>query len=399
MSYVRFNISDRNLTIHGDLHGSMTDPMIATLTAEPETVEEFESALHRYVKSESDWPPLHCFKKYEYLEPYDAGIVAIDLASRTVGYETTYSYPSAEGSVRVPSEFADDNDEVSIPYRVPDDWMFIETIPLYEGARIGRREQRLVRAPFDARPILFGRPLIAHIARAIGEAPDLAAEELFADIHADWLMTKRNDLRDRSPRDVLFEKQDFIDFDLHTRSLQWSFTKVCPPGLSKNSFAYQHAGFGTHEWVLYYDLVRHLLDDAATRRASGLVDDIEAEIARLSEVRERWLSSPDSESWGRLPIEMIDLERRRINMTMSAQEVLIDENCPCCVAMVADFDTPMFWHLDGCNMDDRFEFSYFKTLEEYEDDIRRREEFNREYERKRLENPDSNWWEENEAPF
>ena len=28
----------------------------------------------------------------------------------------------------------------------------------------------------------------------------------------------------------------------------------------------------------------------------------------------------------------------------------------------------MFWHLDGCNMDTRFEFSPFKTAEEWEAD-------------------------------
>lgn len=398
MSCVRFNISDRERTIHGDLHGSMTTPLIASLTAEPETVEEFETALHRYVKSESDWPPLHCFREHEDLEPYDAGIVVIDLAGRTIGYETTYSYPSREGSVRVPSEYADDNDDVYIPYRLPDDWQFVETMPCYEGMRDLRREERSKRPGFDARPIMFGRPLIAHIVNAIEAAPDLDTEDLFADIHASWLMTKRNDLRDRTPREILFEKQDFIDFDLHTRSLQWSFTKVCPPGLSKTSFAYINAGFGTHEWVLYYDLIRHLLADTAERRKAGAARDIESEIERLSKVRDLWLRSPDSESWGRLPLDVIDLERRRINMTATAQEILIDENCPCCVALAEDFDTPMFTHLDGCNMDDRFEFSYFATLEEYEEDIRRREEFNREFDRKYKEDPEF-IWKETQNPF
>ena len=386
MSYVRFNISDRDGAVSGDLHGSMTEPMIAALTAEPETIAEFESALHRYIKSESDWPPLHGFKKHEDLEPYDAGIVSIDLPSRTVGYETTYSYPCAEGSVRVWSEFAEDREAIHVPYRLPDDWKFIETVPLYEGTRIGRREERSNRLPFDARPILYGRPMIEHVARSIADAPTLDREDLFADIHSSWLMTKRGDLRGLSPREVLFERRDFIDFDMHTRSLQWSFTKVPPPALSNESFAYQNAGFGTHEWVLYYDLIRHLLRDAAERRESGDVVDLEVEIARLSAVRDNWLHSPDSESWGRLPIEVIDLERRRINLTATAAEILIDENCPCCVALAEDFDNPMFTHLDGCNMDDRFEFSPFKTVEEWEAERRRWEEFDREFERKRREN-------------
>ena len=399
MSYVRFNISDRDRTIHGDLHGSMTDPLIATLTAEPETIAEFETALHRFVKSESDWPTLHGFREGEELEPYDAGIVAIDLAGRTVGYETTYSYPDPEGSVRVPSEFAEENEEIWIPYRVPEDWKFIETIPCYEGMAPDRREERLRQMPFDARPILFGRPMIEHIVRSVADGRDLDAEDAIVDIHADWLMTKRFDLRDRTPRDVLFERRDFIDFDLHSRSLQWSFTKVCPPPLSTDSFAYQNAGFGIHEWVLYYDLIRHLLDDAVSRKISGHASDLESEIERLSQVRDQWLSSPDPESSGRVPSEIIELERRRINMTASAQEMLIDENCPCCVALSQDFDTPMFWHLDGCNMDDRFEFSYFKTIEEWKAEKVRYEEFNREFERKQREKPDYKWVGDDEGPF
>jgi hypothetical protein len=397
MSYVRFNISDRDTTVHGDLHGSMTESLIAALTAEPETIQEFETALHRFVKPESDWLPMRDFKKGEDLEPYDAGIVAIDLAGRTVGYETTYSYPCNEGSVRVPSEFAEENEDVWIPYRLPDDWHFVETIPCYEGAQRVRREERAARAPFDSRPILFGRPMITHIVKSVAGAQNLDGEDLFADIHASWLMTKRNDLRDRTPREVLFEKRDFISFDLHSRSLQWSFTKVCPPPLKKDSFAYINAGFGVHEWVLYYDLFRFLLNDALERRMSGGPYEIEGEIARLSTVRDDWLRAPDAESYGRMPLEIIDLERRRINMTLTSKEILIDENCPCCVALAEDFDTPMFWHLDGCNMDDRFEFSHFKTLAEYEKDKRDMEEWDHEWKRKEKESPD--WWKEKGAPF
>lgn len=388
MSCVRFNISDKYQSVSGDLHGSMTEPLIAALTAEPETVPEFEAALQRFIKSESDWPPLRGFKRYEDLEPYDAGIVAIDLPSRTVGFDTTYSIPCAAGRVRVPCEFADD-DDTWIPYKVPDDWVFVESMALYRGTRIGQREDRLRRAPFDARPILFGRPMIAYIALAISETSDLDAEDVFADIHADWLMSRRKDLRDRSPRDVFLEKQDFIDFDLQSRSMQWSMTKVCPPPLTKNSFAYLNAGFGTHEWVLYYDLFRYLLADAAERRRSGNPAEIEDEIVRLSSLRDEWLRTPDPEISRLTPLEIIDLEKQRINITMSASETLIDENCPCCIALAEDFDTPMFWFLDGCNMDDRFEFSSYKTLEEWKAQQREREKFDREWEKKLRDIPDN----------
>jgi hypothetical protein len=143
-----------------------------------------------------------------------------------------------------------------------------------------------------------------------------------------------------------------------------------------------NAAFGSHEWFLNYDLFRHLLTDAAERRRSGTEIRIEEEIDRLSSLRDEWLRTPDPEVSGRTPLEIIDFERQRINMTASAQEMLIDENCPCCVALAQDFDNPMFWFLDGCNMDDRFEFSSYKTIEEWKAEQAEREKFNREFERK-----------------
>jgi len=381
MSCVRFNISDRYHCISGDLHGSFTEPLIAALTAEPETVIEYESAVRRYVGSDLGASPLQFFRRHEDLEPYDAGIVAIDLPGRTVGFDTTYSIPCAAGRVRIPNEFAEE-DSAWIPYRVPDDWVFVESMPLYRGTRISQREDRLRRAPFDARPILFGRPMVTYIALAMSEAPVQPSDDLFATIHADWLMSKRKDLRDRTPREVFLEKLDFIDSDLQSRSFQWSLTKVCPLPLPKSSFAYLNAGFGMHEWVLYYDLFRFLLADAAERKAFREPVNLEAEIDRLSTLRDEWLRTPDPEMSGRTPADIIELERQRMNITVSAKEALIDENCPCCVAMSEDFDTPMFWFLDGCNMDDRFEFSTFRTLEEWEEQQSERERFDREFEKR-----------------
>ena len=41
---------------------------------------------------------------------------------------------------------------------------------------------------------------------------------------------------------------------------------------------------------------------------------------------------------------------------------------------------PMFWHLDGCNMDDDFPFSlYCRTRQEWEDKQRQQEEFDRQF--------------------
>jgi hypothetical protein len=78
-------------------------------------------------------------------------------------------------------------------------------------------------------------------------------------------------------------------------------------------------------------------------------------------------------------MQIMESERRRLPIAVSGREAMVDEeNCAVCAAMAND-KTPYFWHLDGCNMDQRFEFSFHKTLEEWEAEQRSYEEFNRKF--------------------
>ncbi|MEK6320446.1 MAG: hypothetical protein AABN33_02055 [Acidobacteriota bacterium] len=198
-------------------------------------------------------------------------------------------------------------------------------------------------------------------------------------------MTPRADLRGQTPREVMLAKLDFIDFDLHTRELQWSSLGEGPPPLARDSFAYRFAGFGTHEYVLYYDLLRHLLSECWQRVQSEERVDVSAESSRLNEVKEAWLNEPQRELEGRIPSAIIESERRRIPMVMSGKAMMIDENCDVCRMLAGETGEefgPGFWHLDGCNMDEGFEFSFHRTREEWEEAERRRREFDEEFNRK-----------------
>jgi hypothetical protein len=63
--------------------------------------------------------------------------------------------------------------------------------------------------------------------------------------------------------------------------------------------------------------------------------------------------------------------------------MIIDEDCYTCVMMANDPNMgPGFWHLDGSHMDEDFAFSGFLTLEEWEAENRRREEFDKEFNRR-----------------
>ena len=175
--------------------------------------------------------------------------------------------------------------------------------------------------------------------------------------------------------------------------MQWSFTGACPPSLSETSAAFRRGGFGTHENVLYYELVRHLVEscwDRVGEPADPAAEKGTAPVCRngpkagtdakrwsshkgglspkpspdelaawLRGVQETWLGEPDWEDLsGRTPAEVIRMERQRIPMTATHDEALIDEDCPLC-QMAADGPGPMFWHLDGCNMDQDFPFSIY----------------------------------------
>jgi hypothetical protein len=454
MSEIKLNLTDAQRTISGTIHGSVADACVAALSAEPETITELEAALARYQKPSGDLSPFGWFHKHHEIDKksWDAGIVIIDLTARIVASESTYSQPGPEGEVNYHDGVC--ATDTSIFYRLPDDWLFLDSIELYEGSRASRRLERLSTPPLDARAILYGRPLLEFIVReswslnhapaakdcdasleversltahagepavagtAVAQTsvcdssatscPDVASQQSddadqddtlrqqLSLLHARWLMTPRDDLRGQSPRDVLLARQDFIDYDLHTRSMQWSMQGEGPPCLATDSFAYRFAGFGTHEWVIYYDLVRRLLwstpkeeigriGEAETGRNKP--EEMEAEIARIEKLKTEWLEQPQEEYDGRIPALLIENERIRLPIAMRAHDMVIDDDCPVCQMMANDAELGMevgFWHLDGAHMDDEFAFSELRTREEWE--ARRREweefteKFNREWE-------------------
>ncbi len=376
MSEIRVNIISNTQTISGDIHGSFGEVIVSSLNAEPETIEELETAIQRFLKSESDWSFFRSFKKHEDFEPYDAGLLVIDLAAKVIMADSTYSYYSKEGTIRIKTE---EDEDFDLPYRLSDDWKHVRSIPEFHFAQEKGREKYLNNPPLDVRQVLCGKPLYDYIMAESLANKDSKDENLFTEIHAKWLMTARDDLRGKTPREILLEKHDFIDSDLHSRSMQWTVTKECPPPLPKDSNASEFAGFGTHEIVIYYDLFRYLLEECFSGKFT--------EVGQLEQLAANWLNNPQGEFSGRTPASIIESERRRINLTMSAHECLIDEDCEICEMMAAEFETPMFWGLDGSGMEyDRFEFSLNKTREEWEAEQTRYEEFNREFAKGKSDN-------------
>ena len=393
MSEVKLNLVDGGNTLVGEVHGSFADRCVAALSAEPETLGELASALARYQRPQDELGPFVAFQSTSSVDPnpWDAGLVVIDLAARIVLSDSTYSAPGPEGEV----DYHDGTKATECPilYRLPDDWLFVNSIEAYRWSRDRRCEARKATLPLDSRAVLYGHPLLNFIVASnvdLSEADENCngASELLANqisaIHARWLTTPHADLRGQCPREVILEKQELIDFDLHTRALQWTFQAEGPPCLSRDSFAFRFGGFGTHEWVVYYDLIRHLLWSAAgiDRRNR------EAAISELEKMKTSWLESHCDDYDGRVPAIIVENERKRLPQTMSAKEMIIDENCEWCRMSAQDLEMglgPGFWYLDGSGMDEGFVFSHFRTLAEWEAEQREWEEFTRKFEREQEE--------------
>ena len=395
MSEVRLNLTDSEQTISGTIHASVADRAVAALSAEPETIAELQAALARFEKRTANTGPFAWFRSGAIdNRPWDAGIVIIDLAARIVAFESTYSQYGPRGCVWYhDGESATD---LPLPYWLSPDWIFCNSIEGYEGSWEARRAERQATPPLDAREVLYGRPLLEFIARECSQsdAVELTDEAVAAEIsaaHARWLMTSRDDLRGQSPREVLLGRQELINYDLEMRDRQWSIQGAAPPVLSKDSFAYRFAGFGIHEWVIYYELVRHLfgglwsvkcprnvskpdgsLDlEAVSSHPEGWLD-LEAVITHLEHLKTTWLNEPQPE-FSRIPAEFIESERKRLPIAATAIEVLIDEDCYTCQMESRDVESGrdvVFIHLDGCNMDDEFAFSHFLSYEAWQADRR-----------------------------
>jgi hypothetical protein len=426
MSCVRLNLIDFNETVSGEVHGGVGDAVVAALSAEPETVGEIDLALARFQKRTNDSSLMKWLSAGPNFEPYDAGIVIVDLAARIVTIDSPYSAPpepmndspcedhermdaAADTKIfgrhdtgataaaephkprqrKTPPTYGiryhdgEQLTDIYLPYRLPEDWLFLRGVPEYKGARVDRQNARRGIVWRDYREVLFGKPLCTFLAQELIRAPNPQETGLFTDIHARWLMTKRSDLQGRTPRELLLEKLEFIDFDLHSRQLQWSFTGECPPSLLPTSHAYRFGGFGTHEVVIYYDLIRLLLSAYRERLREGKQFSIEDEADRLVQIKDAWLETVNDEYQHKAPALVIEWERKRIPLAMSGKDAVIDDDCPVCQAMTEDLG-PYFWHLDGSAMDDQFEFSFHQTIEEWEAERREWEEFSRQYNRRNV---------------
>jgi hypothetical protein len=136
MSEVTLTILDWERAIHGRVHGSDADRAIAALTAEPETIDELDLAMCRFTgrtipckqQAERQLPGhFSYFTPGASEEPWDAGVVIIDLAARLIAGKSTYAPLTTEGSVLdgSPDRRSDDS---AINFRLSNEWQVAEEL-------------------------------------------------------------------------------------------------------------------------------------------------------------------------------------------------------------------------------------------------------------------------------
>jgi hypothetical protein len=413
MSELAVTIRDADRSVCGKVRGSVVDKLVAALSADPETIAELQAAVMRFVPPDRS-SPIANFHGGEDDEPYDAGVCIIDLAARCVAYESSYSSLGRNGTIDYIDH--DRKIEVGLPFHLADDWHFDHSIDSWKARADDRRRRRQAVPWIDARAVLYdclapfvarqclaaqgtiatdgtwappdGWTLEALPERAKPGAPPSAGDAA-AEIHARWLMTPREDLQGRTSRDVLLAGQDHIEWDLQHRGHQWSMLRQCPPGIAVDSAAYRFGGFGTHENLMYYDLVRNLIREYWDRvvqsseepaRAGLYQPDVSFEslVDQLRQSRAEWFEAPCEDSMSLVtPGKLIALERERIPYAVSGDHAMIDCECPLCQMMAEPDFGPTFCHFDGCNNDTEYPFTFHLTREDWEAEQREYEDLRR----------------------
>ena len=222
MSEIKLNLLDSHTLLTATVHGSVGDALVAALSAEPETIDELETALKRFQKCDSI--PASSLRRQPRGpiddRPWDAGIMVIDLAARIVANESAYSAPSHSGRV----DYHNGKHSTGFPlsYVLSDDWVFARSIENYQVRCDHRIKQRATIPSLDSRSILYGKALLEFIVENV-QLLDTTTKrrrkqhrEAVIDIHRRWLMTLRDDLNGQSVREILFAKRELIDFDLES---------------------------------------------------------------------------------------------------------------------------------------------------------------------------------------
>lgn len=343
---------------------------LAAISAEPVSMEEFYTAVSRYLPSHR-WQETGDPGSLETSKTNDGNWCLIDLDARSVIAGESFELPDPNGSYQA------DETDASVEFPIvwmttPDAWRFESATNDWMTQLAERRRNRRREPRVDIREILYGRSMLEfivdHCSTEKRILEDAKREAEIRQLHAEWLMTPREDLLGKTPRDWLLGDLSRLQLDLQHRASQWSKQGFPPPALDETSAAYRFGGFGTIEVVVYFELVRTLFSVAWDRVSAG---DFHREnfISQLIELRERILDEEsDDGSSGYTNRQLIELERKRMPIISDGAHLFDD--CPLCRAMAderIDLGPTFLWYdTHELELEDEFAFSTTLSRAEWE---------------------------------
>jgi hypothetical protein len=280
---------------------------------------------------------------------------------------------------------------------------------------IDQPRQSPIEKPVVERDVLYGDVLLNDIASRVlatvasdawlaGDAADneQSHHRFTVEVHRDWLMTPREDLEGRMPRQLLHGARAWTDHVVWAQRLR--FEDGAPMVAASCDVAdYETAPMGSEEMVIYFNLCRELIRAGwfwcAGDEGRSLVSNNKSAQSQLVEflqdAKEDWLSSPFE--GGSPPRFIIECSRRRVprgagvpivGMTdQQSEQHMIDCDCPICQMMADGMFGVGFTSLDGhhLDLDDEFAFSMHETREAWEEMLREFEEMSAAIEKKNAE--------------
>jgi hypothetical protein len=368
--------------------------LVAAISSDPRDFAELEMAWQRYHERES-------LDKYLWQEakdelPSEAWIV-INLSRLQVVMSERGVGP-AEGR----GCYTDDGGRVTsgnpgVWFNPPPTWKVLwhEDDPQQEFAEYLTPAAE-VELPLDYRSVLFGRAMTDDLAQRmlalaksnefpqrflseehhsgpLSDSDQLVAAawtKLTRQVHRAWLLTRREDLRGKTPREFLHRGRTWVDREVEGRIEQWTMTNRQPAGLSQDSYSYRYGPMGLAQVVSYFDYCREALWQGwrLLSRERNMTADRLSE--RMFAFGQAWLR--------RIPPQMMSslttadrIERDRRHLPVASHGGPIDCDCPLC-RMMADetADALGFSMVDGylLEMEDDFAFSTYTTRREWEEE-------------------------------
>ena len=294
----------------------------------------------------------------------------------------------------------DDNDACSVSIHLPPWWEFHENV---EVNSLNQARVSQITKPKVNREILYGKAFLADISSRILSIARSdawrncriidgrrAVRSFTIEVHRDWLMTPREDLDGRMPRQLLHGAIQWSD------SVVWGQQLRCQDGEPLVAVPDDWEGFatapmGSQEMCMYFDLCREIIGAGwhwcQTHEGSLTKEPLESLHAQLIQflgaVKEEWLKNPFEE--GAPPSFVIECDQRRVpwgagvaiegidiegSDSVPSEQHIPDCDCPICAMMADGMFGVSFTSIDGhhLELDGEFAFSMVETREEWEEE-------------------------------